>query len=71
MNSFSSLFKKEHIGELSLVILFIIYLIMGLKTPEPLAEIVDTLVGKITIIIMVLYLFLGNRHRRSTKICPH
>ena len=58
MNSFSSLFKKEHIGELSLVILFIIYLIMGLKTPEPLAEVVDTLVGKITIIIMVLYLFI-------------
>ena len=31
---------------------------MGLKTPEPLAEVVDTLVGKITIIIMVLYLFI-------------
>ena len=37
MESYSSLFKKEHMGELILIILFIIYLIMGYKTPEPIA----------------------------------
>ena len=58
MESFSSLFKKEHMGELVLVVLFIIYLIMGLKTPEPVAGIVDTLVGKIVIFIMIIYLFM-------------
>ena len=58
MESFSSLLKKEHMGELVLVVLFIIYLIMGLKTPEPVAGMVDTLVGKIVIFIMVIYLFM-------------
>jgi hypothetical protein len=57
MESFSSLFKKQHIGELVLAILFIIYLIMGYKTPEPVANLVDTLVGKIVIFIIVIYLF--------------
>ena len=58
MESFSSLLKKEHMGELVLVVLFIIYLIMGLKTPEPVAGIVDTLVGKIAIFIIIIYLFM-------------
>ena len=58
MESFSSLLKKEHMGELVLVVLFIIYLIMGLKTPEPVAGLVDTLVGKITIFMIIIYLFM-------------
>jgi len=58
MESFSSLFKKQHMGELVLVILFIVYLILGLKTPEPIANLIDTLVGKVVIIIIVLYLFM-------------
>ena len=58
MESFSSLLKKEHMGELVLVVLFIIYLIMGSKTPEPVAGMVDTLVGKIAIFIIVIYLFM-------------
>ena len=58
MESFSSLFKKEHMGELVLVILFIIYLILGLKTPEPIASLIDTLVGKIVIFLIVIYLFM-------------
>jgi len=57
MESFSSLFKKQHMGELILIILFIIYLIMGYKTPESIANLVDTLVGKIVIFIVVIYLF--------------
>jgi len=58
MESFSSLFNKEHRGELVLVILFMIYLILGLKTPEPIANLIDTLVGKIVIILIVIYLFM-------------
>jgi len=57
MESLSSLFKKQHMGELILIILFIIYLIMGYKTPESIANLVDTLVGKIVIFIVVIYLF--------------
>ena len=57
MESFSSLFKKEHIGELVLGILIIIYLILGLKTPESVATVVDSLVGKIVILSIIIYLF--------------
>ena len=60
MERFSSLFKKEHMGELVLVILFIIYLIMGYKTPEPVAGLVDTLVGKIVIFLIIVYLFMNS-----------
>jgi len=58
MDRFSSLFKKEKMGELILMILFVIYLIMGYKTPEPVANMIDTLVGKIAVLLMVLFLFL-------------
>ena len=58
MDSFSSLFKKEHIGELTLAILFIIYLIMGYKTPEPVATVIDSIVGKIVVILIVIYMFM-------------
>jgi len=60
MDSFYSLFKKEHMGELILAILFIIYLIMGYKTPEPVASLIDSLGGKIVIFIVVIYLFMNS-----------
>jgi hypothetical protein len=59
MESFSSLFKKEHMGELVLVILLILYLILGFKTPEPIASMIDSLVGKVVIFIIVIYLFMN------------
>lgn len=58
MNTFSELFKKEHIGEFVLVILMSIYLIMGFKTPDVIAGLVDNMVGKIVIILVVFYLFM-------------
>jgi hypothetical protein len=59
MEGFSDLLKKEHMGELILTILFIIYLVLGLKTPETIANIIDTLVGKISIFVIVIYLFIN------------
>ena len=59
MEGSSGLFKKENMSQLSLAILFIIYLIMGYKTPESLANIIDTLVGKIAIFIMVIFIFMN------------
>ena len=58
MESFSILFKKEHMGELVLVILLIVYLILGFKTPEPIANMIDSLIGKVVIFIVVIYLFM-------------
>lgn len=59
MENFSSLFKKEHMGELVLGVVFIIYLILGFKTPQPIANVIDTIAGKIVIIIGVIYMFLN------------
>ena len=36
----------------------IIYLILGLKTPEPIANIIDSLAGKIVMFVIVIYLFM-------------
>jgi len=58
MASFSSLFKKDKMGEHLLMLLFIIYLIMGYKTPESVANAVDTLAGKIVLLVIVIALFL-------------
>lgn len=58
MDSFKELFKREHMGEFILVILMIIYLIMGFKTPELVAELIDNVIGKVVIIVMVIYLFM-------------
>ena len=58
MEGFSELFKKENMSQLALAVLFIIYLIMGYKTPEVVAGVVDTLVGKIVIFITVITLFM-------------
>ena len=51
------LFQKENMGQIILIILFIIYLIMGYNTPEPIASIIDTTYGKIFVILIALVLF--------------
>lgn len=58
MDSFKELLKKDHTGEFILIVLIIIYLILGLKTPEIIAIMVDNVIGKVAIILIVLYLFL-------------
>jgi len=57
MDSFQDLFKKKNMGELLLAILFIIYLIMGYKTPTVLANVVDTTYGKVIVVLVALLLF--------------
>lgn len=58
MDSFTELLKKEHMGEFILVILMIIYLVMGFKTPDLIANMVDNIIGKVVIILVVIYLFM-------------
>ena len=57
MDSFNSLFQKRNIGQLILSILFIIYLIMGYKTPDYVANLVDTTTGKVIVALIALMLF--------------
>jgi hypothetical protein len=58
MNSFSSLLKKEHRAQFVLTIILIVYIFLGLKTPQPIAYLVNNILGKIVIIGVVIYMFL-------------
>ena len=58
MEGLSGLFKKENMGELALAILLIVYLVLGFRTPDAIAGMVDTLVGKIVMFVIVIFLFL-------------
>ena len=58
MESFTALFNKEHRGELVLAVLLVVYLVMGFKTPDAVANVVDTLVGKVVIFVVVVYMFM-------------
>jgi len=51
-------FNKKYVSQNVLTLLFIIYLILGLNTPKPIAQIIDTLVGKIVVILLAIYLFI-------------
>ena len=42
-----------------LLIVFIIYLIIGMRTPDMVAESVNSLAGKISIFLVVVYMFLN------------
>ena len=59
MEVFADLLKKDHMGELILIVLFIIYLVLGLRTPEIVANMVDNVIGKVVIILVVIYLFMN------------
>lgn len=58
MDNLRQLFKKDEVGQLILCILLIIYLIMGYKTPEPLADMIDNMLGKIVILMIIILLFI-------------
>lgn len=58
MDSFKELLKREHMGEFVLIVLMIIYLVMGFRTPELIAHMVDHIIGKVVIIVIIVYLFM-------------
>jgi hypothetical protein len=57
MQYIDNLLEKRNMSQLMLVILFIIYLVMGLKIPDTLANVIDSQVGKIVVALMALLLF--------------
>ena len=59
MESLNALFNKEHRAELFLAVLLVVYLVMGYKTPAAVANVVDTLIGKVAIFVIVVYLFMN------------
>jgi hypothetical protein len=57
MEYLNELLEKKNMPQLALVILFIIYLIMGLKTPDSVATMIDSTVGKVVVALFALLLF--------------
>lgn len=60
MEVFKNLLKKDHMGELILIVVFIFYLVLGLRTPDLVANMVDNVIGKVVIILVVIYLFMNS-----------
>ena len=57
MQYIDNLLEKKNMSQLILVILFVIYLVMGLQMPEPVANVIDSPVGKIIVALLALMLF--------------
>ena len=57
MEYLNELLEKRNMSQLVLVILFIIYLLMGFKTPDSVASMIDSTVGKIVVALFALLLF--------------
>jgi len=57
MNILGDLFSRKNLGQLILAILFVVYLSLQAKTPPAVADMVDTLAGKIVVIVVALFLF--------------
>ena len=51
------IFDKQYMGQNILTIIFIIYLILGNNTPMPVAQMVNTIPGKLIVIICAVILF--------------
>ena len=51
--------KVKYYGEITLGILFVIYLILGMDTPEPMNYVSSSLPGIIILILLVCYLFVN------------
>ena len=57
MEYLNTLLEKKNMPQLILVILFIIYLVLGLRMPSSIANVIDTNPGKIVVCILALALF--------------
>jgi hypothetical protein len=57
MEYINNLLEKRNMSQLILAILFIIYLVMGLKMPDTVANMIDSSAGKIVVALIALLLF--------------
>jgi hypothetical protein len=57
MEYLNELLEKRNMSQLVLVILFIIYLVMGFKTPDSVASMIDSTLGKIVVALVAILLF--------------
>jgi hypothetical protein len=57
MDFVNDLLEKRNMPQLALVVLFLVYLILGLKIPDQFASVIDSTLGKVFISSAVLLLF--------------
>jgi len=57
MQYIDNLLEKRNMSQLILVVLFIIYLVMGFKMPDQVANVIDSQGGKIVVALVALLLF--------------
>ena len=57
MQSVKSLFKQENSSQVMIVVILLIYVLVDVKTPESLAELIDNVYGQIVIILGAMTLF--------------
>ena len=57
MEYLNQLLEKRNMPQLVLVILFIIYLLIGYKTPDSVATMIDSTMGKVVVALFALLLF--------------
>jgi hypothetical protein len=57
MEYFKELLDKKHVPQFVLSILFVIYLLVGYKMPEGVAQVIDTSIGKVVVAVVSLLLF--------------
>jgi hypothetical protein len=50
-------FIQKHFGEFLLTILIAIYLVVGWKTPQPISNLLNTIIGKLILLCIVIFLF--------------
>jgi hypothetical protein len=60
MNAFTDLFERQNLGQAILSILFVIYLIMGYGVPNWMAEMIDTMMGKLVVLAIFFILFMNS-----------
>jgi hypothetical protein len=56
MKVINELFEKKNIGQLILLILFIIYLMYGYSLPLPLANFINSTLGRFVVVFITLFL---------------
>ena len=57
LDYFKDLLTKKHMPEFVLTALFVLYLVMGYQLPDAIANLIDTTLGKILVILIALMLF--------------
>ena len=61
MKSFNKLLKGLKQQELVILVVFVIYVLLEIKTPKPIAELSDNIYGNIFVIVIALIFFLNNK----------